>query len=145
MILRLVARGTLPGLTLAAFAFACGGAPSSQNSRRGDLQWQLEADGATVRQTDLDFGEVEVGSPARRSFELVNAGTDRALITSVRFEEAASGTFFVQAPDAVPAGEKRPMSVTFAPAEPGTYAARLVLEHDGDTRSASMNLTGTAR
>ena len=133
--------------TLAAalsLSLACGEV-ESKNSRRGDLQFLLSEEQGPVRQGDLDFGEVPSGTPARRNFKIVNAGSDRALITAVKFEDAAPGTFFVQAPDSVNAGEERAMSVTFAPSQPGTYTARLVIEHDGYTLSAALNLTGVAR
>lgn len=121
------------------------GQPQSQNARRGDLQWLLSEEQGPVRQTELDFGEVAVGSAARRTFLILNEGSDRAVVTAVRFEEASPGSFFVQAPDAVPAEGQRTMSVTFAPSQPGNYEARLVVEHDGFTLSAAMNLKGVAR
>jgi hypothetical protein len=126
-----------------ALALGCG-EPRSRNSRRGDLHLELSESEPPVRQGSMSFGDVPVGTSARRTIQLHNTGTDRAVVTQVRFEDAAPGTFFVQAPDAVQEGEKRPLTVTFAPAQAGSYEARLVVEHDGITQSATLHLVGQA-
>lgn len=130
-------------MALALFLSSCG-ETTSKGSRRGDLQIELSSEQPPVRQADLDFGQVQAGTSLRRTVQVVNTGTDRAQITAVRFEDAAVGSFFVQAPDSVPPGEKKGMILTFAPQQAASYEARLVLEHDGFTLSASLNLTGEA-
>ena len=130
-------------LAVTGLLLACG-QPESQQSRRGDLRFELSPEEPAVRQGELDLGEVQAGSALRQTLYVINVGEDRAQMRAVRFEDAAPGTYFVQAPDAVAVGERREVRITFAPAQPGVYEARLVLEHDGTSRSASLNLRGTA-
>ncbi len=128
---------------LAALVLSCG-QPESQQSRRGDLRFELSVDEPPVRQGELDLGEIPAATTLRHTLYVLNTGEDRAQITAVRFEDAASGAYFVQAPDSVPVADRREVHITFSPSRPGLYEARLVLEHDGVSRSASLNLRGTA-
>lgn len=129
----------------ALFAFAACGEGQSTSTHQGDLRFRLPGSEALDRETAHDFGEVSVGTSARVTMELVNVGRDRAQVTETRFENAPSGAFFVQAPDAVGPGDSETVVVTFAPPAEGPYTARLVIANDGQGGDATVELTGAGR
>lgn len=121
----------------------CGVENAPNSTRRGDLRVELPESPEPVRQGAFDFGPVPVGTSKRVTLRLINVGIDRAIVTHTRFEDAPTGAFFVQAPDAVAAGEEADLVVTFSPPGPNPYAGRLVIEHDGNSGSVAVDLTGS--
>lgn len=129
----------------AASLLACGDDRASTSSNHADLRVELPGTTEPVRSGSYDFGEVQIGQSSRVGLKVTNVGTDLAAITSTRFEEAPSGTFFASAPASVAPGDTRDLYITFAPTKPGPFSGRMVIEHDGDSISVSLNLSGVGK
>lgn len=129
---------------LVAAVSACGDQRSSIPTRLGDLRLELPITQELSRQVSWDFGEVPVGTSTGITLGLVNVGEDRTELAA-RFEDTTSAAFFVLAPDALGAGSRDQVVLTFAPPSPGPYSARLVLENDGQGGEPIVQLSGSAR
>lgn len=130
----------------AASLLACGDGAPTERSTRGDLRLRTSGtEGDALHQIDFGFGEVAVGASTRATLELVNVGPDNARVSAARFVDTPAGVFYVQAPTSVPAGETRPVVVTFSPREVGEVTGQLRFEHDGDALAPTVFLSGTGR
>jgi hypothetical protein len=134
------------GATVGAFAAAlalvsgCGNAPGPQSTNHGDLTIQLP-DQTVGRTVPFDFGEVRSGTSKQVKLTLDNPGTDSIDITTT-FENVPNGSFFANAPKSLAAGETADLVLTFSPQQAGDYSGTLVLEHNGPSQTATVNLHG---
>lgn len=77
----------------------------------------------------VDFGDVELGGSAARTFTIHNAGTGPLNFTSLAL--SGSGAFTTtDLPPAIAAGATTTFTVTFAAVDPGPHAATVTIESD---------------
>jgi hypothetical protein len=122
---------------------ACVEPPSVRPSSRGDLRLAIPA-GESLRQTEFDFGALKIGSSKEVVITASNAGRDSLTVTNQKFEAATSGAFFVKnVPSLLEPATSVAFTATFSPPAAGPLEARLALEHDGETQTATITFRGT--
>jgi len=95
----------------------------------------------TEERQALDFGTVEVGTSTELSFVILNTGTETLQLTSISSDAAE----FTVSPTAasIDRGRSEEVTVSFAPAGTGAFAATLTLaSNDPDRPALSIQLSG---
>lgn len=133
-----------------ALLLGCGDDVPSTNSNKGDLRIVVQGQTEAVWTTSYDFGAVPVGTEKIVTFPLTNVGSDLARITKSGFDASTpAGAFYVNVtPRELAPGATGQMTLRFVPSlVPGPndapYSGLCVVEHDGDSRSVAVTLSGT--
>ncbi len=121
----------------------CGAEGRHQVRNRGDVRILVPEATDSSRSAIWDFGEVVTGKSKSVTLRLRNVGPDGVIVTATRFENAPSGAFFAQPPSII-AGDngEADLTLTFSPPSAGDYAGQLIIEHSGESLSASVSLSG---
>lgn len=123
-------------LSIAASLWACQcGGPNLSNARPA-----IEA-----RPASLDFGTTAPGVGVDRSVELSNVGVADLRISEVLIEGESAFTLFPQAVTVIKPQASVTLMLTFRPAAPGNFAARLLVRSDAqNTAELAVSLSGVA-
>ncbi len=108
----------------------------------------LQGVGSLQAVTDANFGTIDAGATATRSFVFTNTGN--MAITGVRaaldagLSSTVSGCGTVASPLTLAANETCTMTVTFAPSVAGSYSGKVYVYSTAANSPTSLNLVGTA-
>jgi hypothetical protein len=125
---------------------ACGRDPGPvQGTNRGELKLSLADGGAPAFDSAHNFGTVKVGESAKLTLVAENTGLDALEIRQIKIDTTETGAFFVTGgTGSVAPQAKRTYSVTYTPVRAGAQTGNLVFEHNANSESARVSLSGTA-
>jgi len=103
----------------------------------------------TVDPNPWNYGSVEVGQSAQKSFEIKNYGCSDLHVTAMQFSDCNPAEFCIQSggnpPFTIPAGQKRHLVIVFKPTSGGEKCASLdIYSNDPDENPYKLKLKGTA-
>ncbi len=130
----------------AGVVVACDNRPDNvQGTSRGELKLSLPDGGAPAFEATYNFGTVKVGESAKLTLVAENTGLDALEIRLIKIDTTETGAFFVTGgTGSVVPQAKRTYSVTYTPVRAGAQTGNLVFEHNANSESARVSLSGTA-